>query len=310
MRKRTRTGGLVALVATALAVGCDGGTPSATTTSATTATTVVEAAPTTTANRQLGPNDRRIVLKVGGERRTALLHAPQGHQRSGRLPLVIAMHMLRGGGDGEVMRNLTGLDAKADRERFLVAYPDGIDGRWYPFSCCGPNKDVSFIRALVDHLRQRWAADPDRVYATGISNGAAMSYRLAAALPGVFAAIAPVSGDAKDQQDSVTWPRTPVSLIAFHGRQDSIFDQMQTGVTAWRRHVGCPAPRVESAGGSVTRATSRCRDGTDVVVYELAEMGHAWPGAAAGDPLDAPDTPISASDLLWEFFERHPRRRG
>jgi poly(3-hydroxybutyrate) depolymerase len=33
-------------------------------------------------------------------------------------------------------------------------------------------------------------------------------------------------------------------------------------------------------------------------------------GCAAGDdPLAAPDTPISANDLMWEFFERHPRRR-
>lgn len=54
---------------------------------------------------------------------------------------------------------------------------------------------------------------------------------------------------------------------------------------------------------------ARCRNGTDVVVYELAEMGHAWPGATGDDRLAAPDTPISATDLLWRFFEQHPRRR-
>jgi polyhydroxybutyrate depolymerase len=46
-----------------------------------------------------------------------------------------------------------------------------------------------------------------------------------------------------------------------------------------------------------------------VVVYELAEMGHAWPGATGDDRLAAPDAPISATDLLWRFFQRHPRRR-
>jgi polyhydroxybutyrate depolymerase len=49
--------------------------------------------------------------------------------------------------------------------------------------------------------------------------------------------------------------------------------------------------------------------GTDVVVDELAEMDHAWPGATGEDPLAAPDVPISATELLWEFFQRHPRRR-
>jgi polyhydroxybutyrate depolymerase len=38
-------------------------------------------------------------------------------------------------------------------------------------------------------------------------------------------------------------------------------------------------------------------------------MDHAWPGAAGDDPMAAPDAPISASELLWEFFKAHPRRR-
>lgn len=59
----------------------------------------------------------------------------------------------------------------------------------------------------------------------------------------------------------------------------------------------------------MTRSASSCRDGTEVVVYELAGMDHAWPGAAIDDPMAAPDTPVAANDLLWEFFERHPRRR-
>jgi polyhydroxybutyrate depolymerase len=60
----------------------------------------------------------------------------------------------------------------------------------------------------------------------------------------------------------------------------------------------------------VTRLTSRCRDGTEVVVYELADMGHAWPGADGDDPMAAPDLPVDANDLLWAFFERHRRRHG
>lgn len=71
-------------------------------------------------------------------------------------------------------------------------------------------------------------------------------------------------------------------------------------MAAWRRRLRCGAPRVEPYGGSgrVTRAAARCRDGTDVVVYELADMGHAWPGAAADDPMAAPGAPVSANELL------------
>jgi polyhydroxybutyrate depolymerase len=307
------------LVAAAVVAGCGGGTddgaPAAggqpATTVATTSTTVpATAAPATTVRGPRG-DDHRLSLRVGGERRTFLLHTPPGWRRSRRLPLVIALHMVGPGADGKVLQELTGLDATADRERFLVAYPDGLDGQWNAIVCCNQTDDVGFIRALVDSVKRRWRADPERVYATGISGGAAMSYRLAAALPGMFAAIAPVSGAVIDQDVPEGFPRSPVSLVAFHGRHDTIFDSMDEGVAAWRRRVGClpPLRAAHGTSGTVTRSIARCRNGTDVVVYELADMGHAWPGGTSGGRLADPETPISATELLWEFFQRHPRRR-
>jgi polyhydroxybutyrate depolymerase len=202
----------VVLAAVALA-GCGGGGGPATSATATVAPTT--AAPPTSAARPkpLGRRDHRLSLTVDGQRRRFLLHTPPGHRRTERLPLVLVLHMARDGADGKTIRDLTGLDATADRERFLVAYPDGLDGRWNTVLCCNDTDDVGFVRALVDHARRRWGADPDRVYATGASNGAAMSYRLAAALPGVLAAIAPVSGALADIDVREGFPTTPVSLV-------------------------------------------------------------------------------------------------
>jgi poly(3-hydroxybutyrate) depolymerase len=317
MTWRSRARGLAALLlAAAVVAGCGGGdgAPAAggqpTATAAATTATTAPAATTTTTRGPRG-DDRRLSLRVGGERRTFLLHTPPGWRRSRRLPLVIVLHMMRPAGDGKVMQRLTGLDATADRERFLVAYPDGLDGQWNAILCCNPTDDVGFIRRMIDLLERRWRADPDRVYATGASNGAAMSYRLAAALPGVLAAIGPVSGAVPDPDVPEGFPRAPVSLVAFHGRQDTVFDALDEGVAAWRRHAGCRPPlrAAHGASGTVTRSVTSCRDGSDVVVYELAEMGHAWPGATGDDPMAAPDAPVAASELLWEFFEAHPRRR-
>jgi len=61
-------------------------------------------------------------------------------------------------------------------------------------------------------------------------------------------------------------------------------------------------------GGQVTRATTRCPDGSEVVAYRVEPMGHAWPGEAPVG-LGDPDAPINATDLLWQFFADHPRRR-
>jgi polyhydroxybutyrate depolymerase len=304
------------MAAIAVLAGCAGGERaggSADTTSSATTAPQTRTSPATTSARPkaLGPRDHRLRLRVGSERRSLLLHTPPGWNRSQRLPLVIALHMMRDGANGKTIRDLTGLDATADRERFLVAYPDGLDGQWNAILCCNPTDDVGFIRALVTHAQRRWGADLDRVYATGASNGAAMSYRLAAALPGVFAAIAPVSGALIDTDVPEGFPTTPVSLVAFHGRQDGVFASMEAGVAAWRRRLGCDPPQIapHGASGQVTRSATSCRDGTEVVVYELAGMDHAWPGAAIDDPMAAPDTPVAANDLLWEFFEQHPRRR-
>jgi polyhydroxybutyrate depolymerase len=313
-----RRGLVASLAAIAVLAGCGGDDAagrSAPATGAEITTTGPQAttAPATTAGRPepLGRRDHRLALTVDGRRRRFLLHTPPGHRRGERLPLVVALHMARDGADGKTMRDLTGLDAVADRERFLVAYPDGLDGRWNSVLCCNDTDDVGFVRALVDQARRRWGADPGRVYATGASNGAAMSYRLAAALPGVFAAIAPVSGALTDIDVPEGFPTSPVSLVAFHGRQDGVFSSMDEGVAAWRQRAGCGTPQAAPYGGSgqVTRSAARCGDGTEVVVYELAGMGHAWPGAGGDDPMAAPDAPVSASNLLWEFFEQHPLRR-
>jgi polyhydroxybutyrate depolymerase len=304
-----------ALVAVTLVAGCGdtgSGPPAGAGTTAAPATTGTTAPAPATRPRPLGRRDHRLTLTVDGQRRRFLLHTPPGHRPSARLPLVIVLHMARAGANGRTMRDLTGLDATADRERFLVAYPDGLDGQWNAITCCNTTDDAGFIRALVETARRRWGADPDRVYATGASNGAAMSYRLAAALPGVFAAIAPVSGALIETDVPEAFPTSPVSLVAVHGRQDGVFDSMDDGVAAWRRRRGCLPPLIAPYGdsGRVTRLTSRCRDGTEVVVYELADMGHAWPGADGDDPMAAPDLPVEANDLLWAFFERHRRRHG
>jgi poly(3-hydroxybutyrate) depolymerase len=63
---------------------------------AATATTSTTAATPATATTARGPrgDDHRLSLRVGGERRTFLLHTPSGWRRAPRLPLVIALHMI------------------------------------------------------------------------------------------------------------------------------------------------------------------------------------------------------------------------
>ncbi|HEX2137263.1 MAG TPA: PHB depolymerase family esterase [Microvirga sp.] len=250
-------------------------------------------------------------LEHDGHTRTFELHVPRGYDGSRPVPLVIALHPYPS--DGARLRAMAGFDEKADEHGFLVAYPDGLNGGFNALICCGRADDVGFIRALIDRLGAKYAIDKRRIYATGISNGADLSYRLAAELPDVFAAIAPVSGGLggeKVRQDPAgSVPKTPVSLIAFHGEWDQYLALFNRGLQIWREHVGCAPPETTPVdpGKTVTREHSRCRNGAEVVVYNLRDMSHAWPGGKPDGQLADPRTPIKATDLIWEFFASHPK---
>lgn len=238
--------------------------------------------------------------------RSYLLHVPESYDPSTGPPLVLAFH-----GRPSTPRDVeltSGLSEKADQEGFVVAYPRGISGGGFNTETSSPD-DVAFVGALIDEIERTWGTDADRVYATGMSIGAQMVYRLAAELGGRLAAIAPVSGAPRDP--SRIGPATPVSLITFTGTADGVAAPAEEGLHAWRQRAGCadPAVRTEADGDrTVEIATSECDDGTDVVWYSIADMGHFWPGAERGVGAD-PTAPVNATDLMWDFFDQHPRGR-
>jgi len=283
-----------------------------------------------------------VKLEVGGETRRYTAHLPPSGG-GGPLPLVIALH--GGFGNPYAIELESGLAAVADRGGFAVAYPEGLGkggvGRsWNGGTCCGPPwerkvDDVAFIAAVIDDLGKRVPIDAGRVYATGHSNGAIMSYRLACDLSERIAAIAPVGGP---DATATCAPKRPVSVIHFHGTADPcspfkggpgggcaakamglrpkpIFDtpSIPDIVAAWTRRIGAPAEgRVTLKTGAVTCTTwGPGREGTEAVLCTAEGGGHSWPGGFGNVPasiVGEVNRDVSASDLMWEFFRRHGRR--
>jgi polyhydroxybutyrate depolymerase len=51
-----------------------------------------------------------------------------------------------------------------------------------------------------------------------------------------------------------------------------------------------------------------CPAGRAVALYLIKDNGHAWPGGQRGSRLgDEPSTALNATDLIWTFFEAHPK---
>lgn len=148
----------------------------------------------------LAPGDHRVSLQHGGRSRSYIVHVPPAARGGRPLPVVLNFH--GGGGNAENQQKYSRMDPLADREGFLVVYPDGTGRRtdrlltWNAGTCCAYSvlnrvDDVGFTLALLRDLDSRQAIEGGRVYATGLSNGAMMAWRLAVGASDRVAAIAP-----------------------------------------------------------------------------------------------------------------------
>jgi polyhydroxybutyrate depolymerase len=96
-------------------------------------------------------------------------------------------------------------------------------------------------------------------------------------------------------------------VLTIIGARDSYYATFQAGIATWRKRLKCVPVKIPPLGkDTVQHSRARCADGSDLEVYVVAEMGHSWPGATSGQ-LAAPDAPIVATDLIWDFFAAHPR---
>jgi len=232
------------------------------------------------------------------------------------------------------------MNETADREGFVIVYPFGTGERermlfWNAGNCCGfahkeKIDDVAFVRTLFDALQRQINIDPARVYATGMSNGAMMAYRLGSEMADVFAAIAPVAGPMGTE---TCRPSQPVSVICFHGSDDEyvpveggVGRRSVTGthhfslahtVRAWVEANGCPPKpitetisNIHDDGTTTVRSTyGPGRAGAEVVVYLIQGAGHTWPGRPPRPHYLGKSTyNINANDIIWDFFHQHARR--
>ncbi|MCM6778335.1 polyhydroxybutyrate depolymerase [Nocardia sp. CDC159] len=291
-----RLHGVVAIaVCTLFIAACQGGEPAQ-----------PPPAETVTPTTGLGLDDRKITLDFGGKQRSYLVHLPPGHDGTTAVPLVVVMHYFPG--DAAGIATTSQWNAKADKENFIVVYPEGYSSAFNALICCGSEDDVGFIRTVVGQVVDEWKIDRKRVYATGMSNGGDMSFKLAVELPGTFAAIAPVSGGfiGPAAADPAYRPARPVSVITFLGGKDRYYGQFDAGIAQWQQRLACaPDGPPQQRTHGITVSTARCGDGSDVAVYRLPDMGHAWPGGARSSHSD-PEAGVNATDLAWDFFQAHP----
>jgi len=283
--------------------------------------------------------EEEVTFDSAGTERWYIRHVPPAHDGLTPLPLVVDFH---GYLEGAVIH--TGhseLGTYGDEQGFVTVTPQGAGAvpRW---DTALDSADVEFVGNLLDDVESTLCIDRNRIYVTGLSNGAFMSSALACAYSERIAAAAPVAGirdiDGCD-------PQRAVPVIAFHGTDDRFvtydgsfgeavrdlpapdgsgrtlgegtLDTSAQGPSvpeitgAWAARNDCEAePSEEAVADDVTLLRYRCPEGSEVLLYRVDGGGHSWPGSAfsqnIANVVGATTTSISANELMWEFFEERP----
>ena len=283
-----------------------------------------------------------VDIRINGFSRTYLVHVPSGYAPEAPLPLVVVIHGAFDTAEG--MERVSGFSRLADREGFIVLYPNGMGlfgflQHWNAGHCCGKAADdhiddVGFIAATIEDVTSRLNVDRDRVYMAGFSNGGMLAYRFAAERGDLLAAVAPmaasIAGRAAD--DVPEWrvpePVRPLPILIVHGLSDDdvpyaggvsrhrggtrTYWSVEQSTDFWVTRNGC-APRATTRllyGGKVVLQTwGECRDRAEVALCLIKDWGHLWPGGPFTAALDG-DDPLrnyDAAEALWGFFKSHRR---
>jgi len=261
--------------------------------------------------------DSQHTLLVDELERNYWLHTPPGLDPNTPVPVVFAFHELGGVAS---MFKIKGLAELADQHGFLIVKPSGYGfgnaQSWNAGFCCGAavNKnmdDIAFVQAILDDLQSRFKLDQQRIYATGHSNGAMFTYRLACEMSETFAAIAPIAGT---PAIPYCQPSQPVSILHVHGLKDTSIPfegkgspQDQFYVPSISQYLAefaklyqCdPNPSVETLENGITHTVyAACKDESSVSLYTIAGLSHAQP-----EPYQ-----FNAAEVMWDFFSAHPKQ--
>lgn len=270
-------------------------------------------------------------LTVDGLKREYIVYLPDNPSAQKTWPVLMAWHP--GGASALWMQTRTRFHRSAAAKDYVVVYPDGHRTTFNAGNCCGPAfkkkvDDIAFFRAMMKDLGTLIPIE-QKVYTTGFSNGAMMSFRLACELPDMvaaaapFAGISPMSSCARDTKTPImyfvgSWDRDAIDGASHSQIAGKSYDLPNARVTmnSVANARGCVAGEV--ATKRVNDLDSTCLSyigcgGSEVMLCEIPGLGHRWPGsrepkltAGIGKKDLGPFRPeLNGTRAVLDFFNRH-----
>lgn len=282
--------------------------------------------------RMGSPGDHDFEIVHDGRLRKFRVYLPTSYRSDRATPLLLAFH--GGGGDMNYQasdRNYGQIGA-SEHEGFVAVFPNGVSpfasgklATWNAGNCCAGARDqkvddVGFVRKILAEVSAQLNIDKARIYASGMSNGGMMAYRLACEMSDVFKGITSVAGT--DNTISCA-PKGPISVLHIHARNDDhvLFDggagatfrdvskvtdfrSVPSTIARWVEFNGCSKTprRILERPGAYCERYDGCREGVEVRLCVTDTGGHSWPGGTKTRGSESTSKAISANEVMWDFF--------
>lgn len=299
--------------------------------------------------------NENLTITVGGQARYFRVYQPAG--LATKAPVVILLH-----GGSQSMTDIFDATAGgtrvwtsvADDEKFLLVVPNGFDvaansakGNNQSWNDCRPltsanpgfsgQDDVTFISELIEWTKKSFDVDNTRFYATGVSNGGMLCYRLAVALNSKIAAIAPFIANLPDPSECAA-PSSPMPMMICVGTLDPLMPFSGGNVSVSNRGTVLSAAEtltfwlgangvastdfvltnltnVNTSDNStiVKRSYGSSNPAKEIEFYTVVGGGHCMPSIA--NPLSTTsqatvgpqNQDMEGARVAWDFLKRHKK---
>ncbi len=263
-------------------------------------------------------------MTVEGAARSYDIYVPASYDGKTAVPLVIALHGAFE--NAAMMESRTGFNAKADKEGFIVIYPEAracVSGRGRTWnvgsSVWWGVDDVEYVEMVIKSARQKFNVDSKMIYVAGFSNGAMLAHEVGTRLSHVVAGVAAVSGSLNGSENV---PAQPISVIIIHGTKDELvpiegrqcftgywFFTMKSAEEArkfWSKNCKADTLVPSKAASGYKEELYQSADGKIAVAqYSITGGTHTWPGGGIGSA--GANQVLNATDTIWAFFKSHPK---
>ena len=263
-----------------------------------------------TGNRTAGSSsqvaDKTFTLTSGGHTRSYLIHVPMHVDVNTPYKMILAFHGL-GDTSGHFARR-TGFSALADKNNFIVVYPESYISSWADGRNMAPEdakgiNDMQFARDVVADVVAKYPVDTAHIFATGFSSGGYFTHKLACEETDIFKAFAPIGAGFPDTLTENCSPTHARSLMFVEGSEDSgegitdsgvnIYSADET-VAKWADINVCTDAVPFEGEIAQTALHSLCKDGTQISETIIVGAGHSW----------VRDSYFDTSAAVMDFFKK------